>query len=72
MARFSAMFLPERSGFGLNELLGAFFIWKDMVNQPVGDVCLPAMQAEKLSDAFIELAIQSIEESQNHVQSEHN
>ncbi len=22
MARFSAMFLPERSGFGLNELLG--------------------------------------------------
>ena len=23
MARFSAMFLPERSGFGLNELLGA-------------------------------------------------
>jgi hypothetical protein len=23
MARFSAMFLPERSGFGLNELLGS-------------------------------------------------
>ncbi len=23
MARFSAMFLPERSGFGLNELLDA-------------------------------------------------